>query len=118
MAYESSQGIKFKFNNAVYTATSISVAKSRGEINATSTEIPASGGLTRYRPGGLRSIEVKVDWIGKTIPPVDNVYDIVFEGNDPTGGEDMPKAMCTGLSITAQAGEMIRGSATFKVSKD
>lgn len=123
MAYESSQGIVFKFNGVKYTATSVAVAKSRGEFSLTSTDIPATGGLARYRPGGLLSLEIKVDWVGKTIPPTDDLYQISFdEGDvDPTDGDldsNVNRALCTGLQITAQAGELIKGSATFKVSKD
>lgn len=129
MAYESSQGIQFKFNSVAYTATSISVSKSMGEFNVTSLDIPTGTGLSRYRAGGLKSIELKVDWVGNEIPPTDDVYDIVIantnttgvsaaSGTGLTGGDSMPKALCTGLSITAQAGDLIKGSATFKVSID
>jgi hypothetical protein len=125
MPYENSQGIQFKFNSVVYTATSISMSKSQGEFNVTSTDIPASGALTRYRPGGLKSLELKVDWIGSTLPPTDDVYDIELDGEGSgadqglTGEKiDDKKALCTGLTITAQAGELIKGSATFKISVD
>lgn len=123
MPYENSQGIQFKFNSVVYTATSISMSKSQGEFNVTSTDIPASGALTRYRPGGLKSLELKVDWIGSTIPPTDDVYDIELDGQGSGSGqgltgESISKALCTGLTITAQAGELIKGSATFKISVD
>ena len=123
MAYESSQGIVFKFNGVKYTATSVAVAKSRGDFALTSTDITGTGSLARYRPGGLMSLEIKVDWIGKTIPPTDDLYAITFDDGsvDPTDGDldpNMNRAVCTGLQITAQAGELIKGSATFKVSKD
>lgn len=125
MAYETSQGIEFKFNNATYTATSIAVSMGAGEVNATSLNIPqGSGCLSRYRAGGLKTIEIKVDWIGSTLPPTDSPKDISFAGSGPgagtglTGGEAMPKAIATGVTVTAQAGELIKGSATFKVSVD
>ena len=126
MAFENSQGIEFKFNDVVYTATSISMSKSRGEINATSCDIPAEGAISRYRPGGLKSLELKVDWIGLVIPPTDDLYDIKLDGSGPGSGSGLAgeslgggkKALCTGLTITAQAGELIKGSATFKLSVD
>ena len=125
MAYETSQGLVFKFNSVVYTATSVAVSMNAGELNATSLNIPAGAGcLTRYRAGGLKTIEVKVDWVGSTIPPDDQPYDIKFEGSGPasgtglTGGEEMPKAVASGVSMTAQAGELLKGSATFKISVD
>lgn len=125
MPFDSSQGIKFKFNGNYYTATSISVSKSAGEINATGLDIPAGSTATsRYRPGGLMSVELKVDWIGADPPAVDDVYPLVIEGSGPGsgtalwGGPAAGNALCTGLSITAQAGELIKGSATFKLSVD
>ena len=126
MAFENSQGIQFKFNNVVYTATAISMSKSQGEFNLTSTDIPAGAGcLTRYRAGGLKSLELKVDWVGSTLPPTDNVYDIALAGSGSGSGSGLTgesltgkKALCTGLSITAQAGELIKGSCTFKISVD
>jgi hypothetical protein len=127
MAFENSQGITFKFNDVVYTATSISMSKSQGEFNVTSTDIPAGGGcISRYRAGGLKTLELKVDWIGSTLPPTDDMYSIELAGAGPGAGAGLPgeaistanKALCTGLTMTAQAGELIKGSCTFKVSVD
>lgn len=123
MAFESAQGVVFTFNGTVYTATSISVSRSQGEFNVTSLNIKPSDGKPRYRAGGLKSLELKVDWIGATVPPTDNVYSIAMGGEGAASesgitGDSIGVALCTGLSITAQAGDLIKGSATFKVSVD
>lgn len=123
MAFESPQGVAFTFNGQVYTATSISMSKNQGEFNVTSLNIKASDGKARYRAGGLKSLELKVDWIGATIPPTDNVYSILMGGEGAAfgsgiTGESIGKALATGVSITAQAGDLIKGSATFKISVD
>ncbi len=132
MAYESAQGINFKFNGVEYTATSLSISKTLGEFNCTSTKIPKSAGsastcLSRFRPGGLKTIDIKVDWLSDgVIPPTDKVYDLVLDASGGGGmsgatlaGEPVnKKAVCTGLSYSAAAGDLIRGSATFKLSKD
>lgn len=134
MSYESAQGINFKFNNVEYTATSLSISKTLGEFNCTSTKIPKSFGttstcLSRFRPGGLKTIEIKVDWLSDgVIPPTDKVYDLVLDASVGAGGGISgatlageavnKKAVCTGLSYSAAAGDLIRGSATFKLSKD
>jgi hypothetical protein len=125
MAFDSPQGVIFSFNSAVYTATSISVSKSRGEFNVTSLEIPTGTGKPRYRAGGLKSLELKVDWVGSVVPPTDNVYQIALGGSGAASGSGITgddltgkKALCTGLSFTAQAGDLIKGSATFKISVD
>jgi hypothetical protein len=127
MPFETSQGIEFKFNSVAYTATSLSVSKSMGEFNVTSLNIPAGAGcLTRFRPGGLKNLEIKVDWVGPTRPPTDKQYDIEFAGSGPGSGQGLTgeslaspvQAIATGVTLTAQAGELIKGTATFKISVD
>ena len=125
MSFESSQGIVFTFNSIVYTATSVSVTQGQGEFNVTSLNIPTgSGCFSRYRAGGLRATEIKVDWVGSTMPPNDAPYAISFAGSGSgsgtglTGGKSMPKAIATGVTLTAQAGELLKGTASFKVSVD
>lgn len=123
MAFDQTQGVEFRFNNVPYKATSISVSKSQGEFNVTTTEI--TNNLPRYEAGGLKSLDIKVDWVGSEIPPTDDVYSIAFAGSGPGAGSGLAgeslsgkRALCTGLTITAQAGELIKGTATFKVSED
>jgi len=69
----------------------------------------------RYRAGEAENIDIKVDWIGATIPPVTATANLVLTGFPGAAGT---KALCTGLSMTASAGDLIKGSATFKVSFD
>ena len=108
------QGITFSFSGDTYTATSISVSRNAGEFDVTSTEIPANQ-PKRYRLSEIENCEIKVDWIGSTLPPVDKTATFsLSNGLGHTGSI----ALCTGLSITAAAGELIKGSATFKVSVD
>jgi hypothetical protein len=108
------QGITFVFSGDAYTATSISVSRNAGEFDVTSTEIPA-GEPKRYRLSAIENCEIKVDWVGNTMPPVDKTAAFsLSNGLGHTGSI----AMCTGLSITAAAGDIIKGSATFKVSVD
>jgi hypothetical protein len=110
------QGISFTFGGSTYTATSISVSRNAGEFDVTSTEIPA-GQPKRYRLSEIENCEIKVDWIsGGTIPTVDSTAAFTLTG--PSLGHIGAIAMCTGLNITAAAGELIKGSATFKVSYD
>ena len=120
MAFENSQGITFVFAGATYTATSISVTRSRGEFDLSTTDLPANG-FRRVRTGKINDVQVKVDWIGGTVPPVKSTvaYAFSLSGTDlGTAGIVATKAICTGLSISAAAGDLIKGSATFKVSQD
>ena len=107
-------GIAFSFAGATYTATSISVSRNAAEFDVTSTEIPADE-PRRYRLSEIENCEIKVDWVGLTMPPVDRTAAFsLTSGLGHTGAI----ALCTGLSLTASAGELIKGSATFKVSYD
>ena len=114
MAFESSQGITFTYASQVYTATQVSVSKSRQDIDISSTDLD-EGDLRRIRVGPLDNIEIKVDWIGGSVPPVKQARDFSLTGNLGVSGG---KAICTGLSISGNAGDLLRGSATFKVSHD
>lgn len=108
------QGISFAFGGSTYTATSISVSRNAGEFDVTSTEIPA-GEPKRYRLSVIENCEIKVDWVGNTMPTVDTTASFTLGSGL---GHIGAIAMCTGLSITAAAGDIIKGSATFKVSVD
>lgn len=112
-----SAGLTFVFAGATYTATSISVSRSAMvEVDCTSTDIPADG-LKRYRTGDVENIDIKVDWIGLVVPTVTATANFVLSGPQATTmGYTGTIALCTGLSLNAAAGDLIKGSATFKVS--
>lgn len=109
-------GITFTFDDQQYTATSISVSRSAAEFDVTSTDMVA-GNARRYRTSDLETCDIKVDWVGLTIPTIDKTASFTV-GTGTSLGATGTVALCTGLSITAQAGELIKGSATFKVSYD
>lgn len=120
---KSSHGVVFKFNSVTYTATGISYSWDGGAVDATSLNIgTGSGSCVRYRFGGLYPpSSLKVDWIGTTVPPTDSFYPFAFEGTAassaaPTtfGAGSGGSALATGVTITAAAGELIKGSCTFK----
>lgn len=121
MAYESSQGIKFIFNGATFTANSISSSKRVSEIDVTSLET-AQGEFRQYRPSPIRDgDELKVDFVGLTIPTQTATGTISWE-IDGTGSNagftaGLPTAaLCTSVDLTAQVGELITGSATFRLT--
>lgn len=116
MPFESSQGISFTFAGAAYQATSISVSSGQGEFDVSTTDIPP-GQFRRLRAGKIKTIDLKVDWIGTTLPSVKTVGAWSATGTDLGAGAS-GMALCTGLSISGEAGGVYRGSATFKVSKD
>lgn len=117
MPFDVAQGITFSFNNVNYTATSVAVSRSQGEFDISSVD-QASGSFRRLRAGKSKAIEVKVDWIGGTIPPTKTVCPIAVASSANIGAADISgySAICTGMTITGAAGDIIKGSATFKVS--
>jgi len=109
-------GIVFTFAGQPYTATQISVSRNASEFDCTSTDImPTATALRRYRASEVENVEIKVDWLGLTVPPVDATA--AFSLSTAMGATGTI-ALCTGLSLTASAGEILKGSATFKVSYD
>ena len=118
MPFDTSQGITFTFGGTTYTATSIAVSRSRSENDISTTDL-TEGSFRRLRAGKLNSVEIKVDWIGDIAPNVKTVQTFTVTGKDIGATEfSGKKALCTGLSVSGAAGELIRGSATFKVSED
>lgn len=126
MPFETPQGLEFKFNSEVYTVTSLSVTKGAGEFNVTSLNAKTGANcISVFRPGVLKSVEIKADFIGNTLPPQDNTYTLEIAGGGTAAGGKLwgetvaqYTAACTSVQITAQAGELIKGSATFKLSVD
>lgn len=119
MPFENSQGVKFTYGGTVYTATQIAVSRSRGEFDVSSTDL-ANNSFRRFRAGKINSVDVKVDWISEgSFPAVRTMSTFQIEGQD-IGAADFSgkKALCTGMTITGNAGDLVRGSATFRVSQD
>lgn len=119
MAFDApySAGLTFTFGGDAYTATSISVSRSAMvEVDCTSTDIPADSGLRRYRTGDVENVDIKVDWVGLVVPTVTATASFALSGDHSDAmGCTGTIALCTGLSINAAAGDVVKGSATFKV---
>jgi hypothetical protein len=118
VSFENSQGVTFTFGGTIYTATQIAVTRGRAEFDVSSTDL-GSGSLRRIRAAKLNEVSIKVDWVGGTIPTVNRTATFLITGTE-LGATDFSgkPAICTGLSISGNAGDLIRGSATFKLSQD
>jgi hypothetical protein len=121
MAYESSQGIKFTFGGVTYTATQISLSKSVSEIDVTGLDA-AHGSYRAYRVAPVREgDELSMDFIGLTLPNMTATQSITWSidgtGSNAAFTAGIPSsALCTGASVTAQVGELIKGNATFRLT--
>lgn len=121
MAYESSQGIGFKFSGVAYTASQISLSKQVSEIDVTSLDSP-HGSYRSYRAAPIREgDELSLEFIGLTLPQQTATGAIVWtidgSGSNAAFTAGLPTAaLCTSASVTAQVGELIRGNASFRLS--
>ena len=106
--------MQFTFAGTTYEATSISVSRQASEIECTTLN-DASNSFRRYRTSEVEAIDIKVDWIGETAPPGGGTYTFsMSSGLYHTG----TKAYATGVTTTGAVGDLVKGSATFKVSFD
>jgi hypothetical protein len=121
MSYETSQGIKFVFSGTPFTATQIQMTKKVSEIDVTSLEA-ASGSYRSYRTAPIvDSPELKIDFVGLTLPQMTSTGQITWtiDGSGSNGAftANMPTAaLCTSADVTAQVGELIKGSANFRLT--
>lgn len=121
MAFESSQGISFSFSGTKFTANQISVSKKTPEQDVTSLESP-HGSYRSYRLGSIRDgDELKVDFIGLTLPQMTATGQITWvvdgTGSNAAFTTGIPTAaLCTSADITAQVGELIKGSMSLRLT--
>jgi hypothetical protein len=121
MAFESSQGITFAFDGKTFTATQIAASKKTPEIDVTSLASP-HGSYRSYRLGSIRDgDELKVDFVGLTLPNMTSTAQITWtiDGTGSNAGftAGLPTAaLCTSADVTAQVGELIKGSMTLRLT--
>jgi hypothetical protein len=121
MAYESSQGIGFSFSGVKFTATQIAVSKATPEIDVTSLE-SAHGSYRSYRLGSIRDgDQLKVDFIGLTLPQMTATGSITWAidgtGSNASFTTGLPTAaLVTSADVTAQVGELIKGSMSLRLT--
>lgn len=123
MSFESPQGIAFSYNGKNYTVTSLSVSLSAGEFDVTSiADTPAASEFGVFRPGVMRSADLSVEWFGLECPEMDKNYTLSIGGGTNAGVFSLTNssytAVCTSSQVTAQAGELLKGTASFKISHD
>jgi hypothetical protein len=121
MPYESSQGISFTFSGQVFTANSIAMTKKLSEIDVTSLG-DATGSYRSFRPSPIIDApELKIDFVGITLPQMTATglitWSVLASGSNAAFTANMPTtALCTSADLTAQVGELIKGSATFRLT--
>lgn len=117
---ESSQGNgDFTFNGSGFKITAIDVSATAATTDVSHLGITA-GQKRKFKKSPLvDSPEVKIDFIGNTLPAVGTKGTFVLTGSfASTKAGDCTKAICTNATLKATVGEIIKGSATFKLSKN
>ena len=107
----------FTFSGLSAKITSIDVSASAAQADVSHLGI-AAGALRKFKKAPLSdSPEVKVDFIGSGLPAVGTkgVFTLVGSFNT-TKANLCTKAICTQASVKAAVGDLIKGSASFKLS--
>lgn len=123
MSFESPQGLAFTYNGKSYTVTSLSVSMSAGEFEVTGiADTSAASQYGVFRPGVMKNADISVEWFGLECPEMDQNYTLAIGSGTASGAFSLTAssytAVCTSSQITAQAGELLKGTASFKISYD
>jgi len=121
MAYESAQGLSFTFSGKTFLLTSISFNKKVAEIDV--TDLKASHGSYRsYRAAPVRDgDELSIEFYGMDFPQM-TATGVLSWSMDGSGSNSalissLPTvALCTSSQLQAAAGELIKGSATLRIT--
>lgn len=122
MAYESAQGLTFTFSGKEFLLTSISFNKNVNEVDVTSLKTK-QGDYRSYRAAPIREgDELQVEFFGMDFPQQTATGSLTWSvdnsGTNSALISSLPTvALCTSASLQAAAGELIRGSATFRISQ-
>jgi hypothetical protein len=112
-------GGNFTFGGATFKITSLDVSATAAQSDV--SHLGTAKGTARiFRKSPLSdSPEVKIDFIGNSLPAVGTKSAFVLTGSfSSTKAGDCTQAICTQASLKASVGEIVKGSATFKLSKN
>jgi hypothetical protein len=122
MAYESAQGLSFAFSGKPFTLTSVSFSKKVSEVDVSGLNTK-QGEFRSYRSAPLRDgDELSVEFFGLEFPQMTATGAIAWavdgSGSNAALITSLPTiALCTSSQLQAAAGELIKGSATFRISQ-
>lgn len=122
MAYESAQGLSFTFSGKPFTLTSISFSKNVSEVDVSGLNTKY-GEYRSYRAAPLREgDELQIEFFGIDYPQQTATGALTWSmdgsGSNSALISALPTiALCTSASLQAAAGELVKGSATFRISQ-
>jgi hypothetical protein len=122
MAYESAQGLSFTFSGKTFLLTSVSFSKKVSEVDVSNLATPY-GQYRSYRASPIKDgDELSIEFYGLDFPQMTATGAITWSV-DSTGSNaalisSLPTvALCTSSQLQAAAGELIKGSATLRISQ-
>jgi hypothetical protein len=111
MPIPDSQGTTFEFNGVVFLATNVKCSGSVNEIDASTLDLP-SGSMKAYQPAPLVDGDtVSCTYYGTQRPDQTDTHTISCLSLGISG-----KALCTKWENEAKVGELLSGSAEFRMS--
>jgi hypothetical protein len=121
MAYESAQGLSFVFSGKTFLLTSISFNKKVAEVDVTDLKTK-HGAFRSYRPAPVKDgDELSIEFFGMDFPQMTatGVLQWSMDGSGSNSAliDSLPTiALCTSSQLQAAAGELIKGSATLRIT--
>jgi len=121
MAYESAQGLSFTFSGKEFLLTSISFNKKVSEVDVSSLKTK-HGDFRSYRPAPLKDgDEISIEFYGMDFPQMTATGALTWSmdgsGSNSALISALPTiALCTSASLQAAAGDLIKGSATMRIT--
>lgn len=108
------QGGTFTFDGDEFRVVSVKFDQKGSEMDVTDLSV-ADGSYRIYAPSPIREgAEVSVEFWGTTAPDVLTKGEISFTKISAIAGQ----AICTAVSIDAKVGELIKGTASFRLSSE
>ena len=123
MAYESAQGLSFVFSGKTFNLTSVSFSKKVSEVDVSSLSTK-HGAYRSYRPAPLLDgDELQIEFYGMDFPQMTATGALAWtvdgSGTNAALISSLPTvALCTSSQLQAAAGELIKGSATLRITQN
>ena len=105
-----SQGTTFTFNSVEFVATQVKVKRSRAAIEVTPLS-QASGTNRKYQNAPVSEVTISCDYYGSTAPDMSSSHTISCSALSISG-----EAICEDFELTAKVGELLVGTASFRLS--
>lgn len=108
------QGGTFTFDGDTYRVVSVKFDQKGSEMDITDLSV-ADGSYRVYAPSPIREgAEISVEFWGTSTPEVLAKAEISFDKISSITGQ----AICTAVSLDAKVGELIKGTANFRLSSE